>query len=94
VQLVVAHAVPSAGSARVCGSAALGVPAFAGASRRRRSIARLRAMIHRAGLEDESGARPPLHRRDERVLHRVLGDRGIAEGADLNNDLRPSDLVR
>jgi hypothetical protein len=51
-------------------------------------------MIHRSGFEDESGARPLLHRRDERVLHRVLSDGGIAEGADRNNDDRHGDSVR
>ena len=47
------------------------------ASRRRRSIARLRAvvMIQPAGLGGQPGRRPALDRRGERVLHRLLGER-------------------
>ena len=63
------------------------------ASRRSRSIARLRAvvMIQPAGLGGIPGTGPALHRDLERILYRVFGDVDVAEDAAEDGD-RPSVL--
>ena len=63
-------------------------------SRRRRSIALLRAtrVIQAPGIVRYAVDRPALERDDERLLHRLLGGVEVAEDADQGRD-RPSRLV-
>ena len=60
-------------------------------SDRRRSIARLRAVVmsQEAGLVGHPVARPSLQRDGHRVLERVLGEVDVAEGAGQDRDRAP-----
>jgi hypothetical protein len=80
-QAIVVHYILLGVAAR--NSAAWACRSSRDASRRRRSIARLRAvvMIHPTGLAEPARG-PPLHRCRKRVLHRLLDEGNVTEDTD------------